>query len=60
MRHRYRWADRGQRLLPPGARRLVISAIASGEGWKYLRTFYGFLCRVLISMSRLAPASPGW
>lgn len=50
-----------QRLLSPGASRLVTSAIACAEGWKYFRTFSGFLCRdFAISIGRLAPCSPRW
>lgn len=49
----------GQRRLSPGASRLVTSAIASADGWKYFRTFSGFLCRdFAISIGRLAPPSP--
>ena len=37
----------------------MTSAIASGEGWKYFRTFSAFLCRdFAIGIGRLAPPSP--
>ncbi len=34
-----------QRRLPPGAGKAVSSAVASGGGLKYRRTFSGFLCQ---------------
>lgn len=46
-----------QRGAPPGAGRLVTSAMTSGDGLKYRFTFSGLRCLDLdMSVSRLAPA----